>query len=238
MIRAAYRYFKKCGYNDLLEYLLCEDHRVIDKPIKYFSIYDKYFKKFRNTDAVILEIGVQNGGSTQMWKKYFGKDAKIIGVDIDERCRSVADEQITIEIGSQDDVEFWKYFKEKYPRVDVLIDDGGHTMAQQIITFQQMFPHLRDEGIYLCEDVGTSYWSSYGGGNHPNTFIEFTKRLIDEINAFDIQRVTKENVVTYNTLNISEIHFSQAMVVIEKHSKDLPFDLMNIKYGRGGIFNE
>ena len=235
MVRAAYRYFKKCGYNDLLEYFFCEEHRIIDKPIRYFAVYDHYLKKFRNTDAVILEIGVQNGGSTQMWKKYFGKDAKIIGVDIDKRCKSVEDEQISIEIGAQEDVNFWKYFKEKYPRIDVLLDDGGHTMAQQIITFQQMFPHLRDGGIYLCEDCGTSYWKSHGGGNHPNTFIEFTKRLIDEINAFDIVRETKESSITYNTMNIGSIHFYPAVVVIEKHFIDLPFDLMNIKYGRGGI---
>ena len=238
MLRGAFRYFKKCDCNDLLEHFFCDEHRVIDKPIRYFAVYDKYLKKFRNTDAVILEIGVQNGGSTQMWKKYFGKDAKIIGVDIDERCKSVADEQITIEIGSQDDVDFWKYFQEKYPRVDVLLDDGGHTMLQQIITFQQMFPHLRDGGIYMCEDCGTSYWPSHGGGNHPNTFIGFAKRLIDEMNAFDIQRVTNEKVVTYNTLNIGEIHFFPGIVTIEKHHIDLPYDLMNIRYGRGGIFDD
>ena len=214
---------------------MCEDHRVMDKTLRYFTVYDKYLKKFRNTDAVFLEIGVQNGGSTQMWKHYFGKDAKIIGVDIDERCRSVADEQITIEIGSQDDVNFWKYFKEKYPRIDALLDDGGHTMAQQIITFQQMFPHISDGGIYMCEDVGTSYWVSHGGGNHTNTFIEFTKRLIDEIYGFHFQNVPKEQAITYNTLNIGEIHFSQAMVVIEKHYADMPFNLIDLKYGRGGL---
>ena len=99
-----------------------------------------------------------------MWKDYFGKDAKIIGIDIDERCKAFEEDQISIEIGSQESVEFWNGFKKKYPRVDILLDDGGHTMQQQIVTFQQMFPHIKDGGIYMCEDCHTSYREEYGGG--------------------------------------------------------------------------
>lgn len=43
-------------------------------------------------------------------------------------------------------------FKEKYPCVDILLDDGGHTMNQQITTFREMFPHIQDGGLYMCED--------------------------------------------------------------------------------------
>ena len=235
MLRGAFRYFKKCGCNDLLDYVFNAEHRIIDKPIHYFAVYDKYFKKFRNTDMVMLEIGVQNGGSTQMWKKYFGKDAKIIGVDIEERCKNFEDDQISIEIGSQDDPKFWEYFREKYPRIDVLLDDGGHTMKQQIVTFLEMFPHVSDDGIYMCEDCGTSYWPGFGGGKHPNTFMNFAKGLIDEMPAFDIQRVNKEQKISYYTMNIKEIHFSPGIVTIEKHEADLPYDLMNVRYGRGGL---
>ena len=99
-----------------------------------------------------------------MWKNYFGKDAKIVGVDINPKCKELEEEQISIEIGSQEDVAFWTKFKEKYPRVDILLDDGGHTMNQQIVTFREMFPHIKDGGLYMCEDCGTSYRKSHGGG--------------------------------------------------------------------------
>ncbi len=110
-----------------------------------------------------MEVGVQNGGSAQMWKKYFGKPAQIVGVDINPNCKQLEEEQIAIEISSQEDPKFWAAFKEKYPRVDILLDDGGHTMNQQIVTFREMFPHIKDGGLYMCEDCGTSYWEKYGG---------------------------------------------------------------------------
>ena len=165
-LRALFALSQKYVNNDLFKFWLLEDHRHIQKSVHYFPIYEKWFKKFRGTDVVFVEVGVQHGGSIQMWKEYFGKKAKIVGVDIDERCKKFEDDQISIEIGSQEDVNFWNAFKKKYPRVDVLLDDGGHTMRQQIITFQQMFPHIRDNGIYMCEDCGTSYRrdGNWGGG--------------------------------------------------------------------------
>ena len=132
-LKAAYRLF---GQGDLMKFWLFEEHRCIDKWAHYFPIYEKWFSPYRGKKIVFVEIGVQNGGSIQMWKNYFGKDAKIVGVDIDERCKQFEEEQISIEIGSQDDPEFWAAFKEKYPRVDILLDDGGHTMNQQIVTLK------------------------------------------------------------------------------------------------------
>ncbi|MBQ6976217.1 MAG: class I SAM-dependent methyltransferase, partial [Selenomonadaceae bacterium] len=201
---------------------------LIDKWLHYFHIYDKWFKDFRGTDLVFVEIGVQNGGSLQMWKDYFGKDAKIIGIDIDERCKAFEEDQISIEIGSQESVEFWNGFKKKYPRVDILLDDGGHTMQQQIVTFQQMFPHIKDGGIYMCEDCHTSYREEYGGGGlKPGTYIEFTKVLVDVINAFHTKGAMPPN---YFTVNMGGIHFYDSIVVVEKFNHELP--PMSFKVGK------
>ena len=156
-----------------------------------------------------------------MWKDYFGDKVKIIGVDIDQRCKQFEDEQVTIEIGSQQDPEFWDSFKEKYPKVDILLDDGGHTMMQQIITFHCMFPHIQDGGLYVCEDTHTSYWAEWPwnggvGGNATNNYMELAKSLVDELNAFH----SKDKIpVTYNTLNMSGIHFYDSIVVIEKEQR-------------------
>ena len=214
----------KYADNVLFKFFMEKKHRQIHKWLHYFPIYDKWFKDFRGTDLVFVEIGVNQGGSLQMWKDYFGKDAKIIGIDIDERCKQLEEDQITVEIGSQEDVEFWNNFKKKYPRVDILLDDGGHTMKQQIVTFTQMFPHVKDGGIYICEDCHTSYWKSYGGGlKNPNSYIEFTKTLIDQINAFYTGGAVSPN---YFTTNIGGIHFYDSIVVVEKSLVPLvPLDL-------------
>lgn len=180
-----------------------------------------------------MEVGVQNGGSAQMWKHYFGKNAKIIGVDIEPACKQLEEEQITIEIGSQDDVNFWRTFKEKYPRVDILLDDGGHSMDQQITTFREMFPHIRDGGLYMCEDCSTSYWEAYGGGlKNPASFIEFTKNIIDELNAFYTQGALP---ISYNTINVGGIHFYNSVVVAEK--KIMPFKPITLKIGETTIIH-
>ena len=216
-LKAAYKLF---GQGDLMKFWLFEEHNLIHKWAHYFPIYEKWFSPYRDKNIVFVEVGVQNGGSAQMWKNYFGEKAKIVGVDIDPRCKQFEDEQISIEIGSQDDEKFWAAFKAKYPRVDILLDDGGHTMNQQIVTFRQMFPHIKDGGLYMCEDC------------HPSSYIEFTKNLIDELNAFHTRGVLPP---TENTLNMGGIHFYDSVVVIEKTS--LPFKPFALRIGKPTTVN-
>ena len=210
-LRAAYKLF---GQGDLMKFWLFEKHRAINKWTHYFPIYEKWFSPYRGKDIVFVEVGVCRGGSMQMWKNYFGKDAQIVGIDIDPNCKQFEEEQISIEIGSQEDPNFWAAFREKYPRVDILLDDGGHRMNQQIVTFREMFPNIKDGGLYMCEDCHTSYRNDYGGEvNKPDTFIEFSKRLIDELNAFHTRGALPP---TYNTINMGGIHFHSSVVIVEK----------------------
>ncbi|MEO6759595.1 MAG: class I SAM-dependent methyltransferase, partial [Saprospiraceae bacterium] len=116
--------------NDLKKYFDNNTGRVIHKWEHYFEIYDRHFGAFRNKEIVILEIGVFQGGSLQMWKSYFGPKARIYGIDIDPECKKFEEENIEIFIGSQSDKDFLATLKKKIPPIDILIDDGGHTMNQ------------------------------------------------------------------------------------------------------------
>jgi len=199
--------------NDLWDFYMNHSHGDIHKLLHYFRVYDKWFSKFRNKEIVMVEIGVGNGGSLQMWKNYFGSKATIVGIDLRTECKRFEEEQIHIEIGSQEDIGFWEYIKQKYPQIDILLDDGGHTMKQQIVTYEEMFPHIKDGGIYLCEDTHTSYIQYYGGGLKKNTsYIEYSKNFIDDLNAYYID----EKEIGYNTKNIAGLHYYDSMVVIEK----------------------
>lgn len=201
--------------NDLQRYFYNNEGDMIDKWEHYFEIYDQYFAKYRNTEVVFVEIGVFQGGSLQMWKEYFGPRAKIYGIDINPACKKFEDEQIEIIIGDQEDKKFLKSLKNKMPRIDILLDDGGHTMKQQINTFEVLFEYIKQNGTYMCEDVHTSYWDDYNGGFRRNsTFIEYSKTIIDYINAWYSK--SKKLSVNHLTKSVKAIHFYDSIVVIEK----------------------
>ena len=206
---------KQCTtLNDLEKFYYNHPHREMTKYLHYFEVYDRHFRKYRNTECVVVEIGICKGGSLQMWKKYFGEKAKIIGIDIDESTLAFEEDQVKVEIGSQSDKKFWEEFKEKYPRVDILIDDGGHTMEQQIVTFEEMFSHISEEGVYLCEDMHSSYWRRFGGGyKNPLSFIEYTKNFIDYINAWYNSKLNEDNIYTHT---MQSLHYYDSMLIIEK----------------------
>lgn len=208
---------------DLEKYFRNNDKRLICKWNHYFDIYECYFKRFRGKEIVLLEIGVEYGGSLQMWKNYFGEKAKIYGIDINTKCKEVEEENIEIFLGSQSDRKFLRKIKELIPPIDILIDDGGHRMTQQIVSFEELFNHVKDDGVYLCEDLHTSYWIEFGGGyKRKNTFIEYSKNFIDYLNAFHSkQRALKVNSFTKS---VDSIHYYDSIIVIEKKIKNKPFE--------------
>jgi hypothetical protein len=166
---------------------------------------------------------VSHGGSLQMWKNYFGKDAKIYGIDIDPRCKEFEEDNIKIFIGSQSDANFLKKVKNSIPKVDILIDDGGHTMKQQRTSFEELFEHVKDEGVYLIEDLHTSYWALFGGGHkRKNTFIEYSKNLIDYLNAYHSEQRSLK--VDNYTKSVDSLHYYDSILVVEKRIKEKPFD--------------
>lgn len=140
--------------NRLKEYFDSHTHgRGIWKWDHYFEAYEKHFNKFIGKEIHILEIGIYSGGSLEMWKDYFGPQARIYGVDIEPDCKAYEDEQTTVFIGDQGSRAFWAKVKSEAPLFDIVIDDGGHKPEQQIITLEELLPHIRPGGVYLCEDI-------------------------------------------------------------------------------------
>ncbi len=201
--------------NPLEKYFRNNKTRRIIKWAHYFDIYHQYFSKYRGGKVTILEFGVADGGSLQMWKHYFGKKAKVIGVDINSRCKDLVEDQIEIYIGDQGSRSFLKKLIKKTGALDIVIDDGGHFMKQQIITFQEMFQAIKKRGIFVTEDLHTSYWKDFGGGyKKASTFIEYSKNLIDQIQAWH----SKDPRLKINdiTRTLKSIHAYDSMVVFEK----------------------
>lgn len=215
--------------NPLIDYLERNpDGRAVNKWRHYFDIYHRHFARFRGQSLTMIEIGVFNGGSLRMWREYLGQQATIVGVDINPECMRFSEPGIDIVIGDQADRMFLRSLSERYADLAILLDDGGHKMHQQIATFEELFPRIRSDGVYLCEDTHTSYMPVFDGGyRQPQTFIEGVKQLIDRLHAFystDLSQLAPDNF----TRTADSIHFYHSALVIEKKPQALP---QEVTYG-------
>ncbi len=210
--------------DDLVDCFETHQGRVMEKWSHYLEVYQHHFDRFRNREVHVLEIGVNKGGSLQLWKRYFGPTARIHGVDIKEKCKQYEEERIQIWIGDQSDRGFLRALRKQISRIDVLIDDGGHTMEQQIATFEELFPALSPDGVYLCEDTHTSYWHEFGGGYRARgSFVEYAKDLVDRLNAWHSRDPESFRVDDFSR-SAHSVHFYPSMVVIEKRPMEAPHE--------------
>jgi hypothetical protein len=201
----------------LHKYFLNNGHKRLHKWLHYLDIYERHLSRFRNKRPVMLEIGVRGGGSLAMWREFFGRECQIIGIDIDPACKAHESEGIEIFIGSQDDPNLIGEIFEKYPKIDIVLDDGSHQMQHMIASFELMYSRLQNEGIYIVEDTHTCYWPKYGGGvKKEGTFMEYAKNKIDEINAVHTKGVIQPSLFTKST---DYIAFYDSMVVFERRNQ-------------------
>jgi cephalosporin hydroxylase len=190
--------------------------RIIHKWTHYFPIYERYFHQYIGKPVLFIEIGVDKGGSLQMWKKCFGPLARIVGIDIMPDCKEFEEEQIHIRIGDQSDPMFLQEIIEEFDTPDIVLDDGSHVMTDIISSFNFLYPRIDRRGIYMVEDLHTAYWDEYQGGlDREGTFIEKCKILIDELNAEHTRGKLKETDFSKTTLSM---HFYDSVVVFEKGS--------------------
>lgn len=212
--------------NPLLDAFIAGPERSVHKWLDYFSAYDRLFSHFRGKPITFLEIGVQNGGSMLLWRDYFGEQATILGADVDPTCRAMEDHGFEIWIGDQADPTFWTDFKVKHPKVDIILDDGGHTMQQQLVTLECLFPTVSNGGFYVVEDTHTSYFPSYGGGppGCSGTFLDRVKGLIDEMHSWYHAPIGHAESILAAT-QIPSITIFDSIVAIEKRQRTPPISL-------------
>lgn len=165
-----YKHFIKSKY-------YCLKHK------NYFHIYDLLLKKYKNKRITFVEIGVFSGGSLFMWRNLFGKRARIIGIDLNPDVKRFEKYGFEIFIGDQSKEKFWNYFFKKIGKVDVILDDGGHTNYQQTITTNKCVPMIKDNGMLIVEDVHASYIKHNWYNPSKYSFINYAKKIVDDINT-------------------------------------------------------
>jgi Methyltransferase domain len=186
-----------------------QNHKTGHGVWNYFEIYHRHLSKFIGRSPDVLEIGIYSGGSLEMWHSYFGEGSHIYGVDIQPACTAYESEHVSVLIGDQADRRFWGDCKRKIQGIDILIDDGGHTVEQQRITLEEMLPYLRPGGVYLCEDVHGRF----------NRFACFAACLVNGLNEVEIlsESPVLTSAVSHFQRSIHSIHFYPYVTVIEKN---------------------
>lgn len=195
----------------------------------YLRKYEKYLPFNRADELNILEIGVLQGASLKTWSQYY-TNSTVLGIDIDEKCKSLETQKIKIEIGSQNDLFFLEKVCNKYGPFDLIVDDGSHLNQDVITSFKFLFDFLKNDRIYIVEDVVTSYWREHNGGYKKyDAMVEFFKNIIDEVNFFGdklnsanycqrkdellLKQFDKQNFIGKN---IESINFLNSIIIINK----------------------
>jgi hypothetical protein len=189
----------------------------------YCQHYQRHFRPLRRKRLNILEIGIGGwddprggGGSLRMWQRYF-PNSMVYGIDVYDK-KQLEERRIRTFQGRQDDVQFLDTVVRQIGRIDIIIDDGSHINKQVIKTFQFLFPHMMDDGIYVVEDTDTSYLPEYGGSadkvDAPSTILGFFKGLLDDL-TYDEHG---EQIITpsYFRTHIASMHFYHNLILVHK----------------------
>lgn len=203
--------------------------RAMHKWHHYLPLYDRYFGPYRARQASMpflpflkrrnfphfLEIGVQNGGSLQLWRRFFGSSAVIFGIDIDPACAEFDGEGGNrVRIGSQADSAFLHGVVAEMGSLDIVVDDGSHVGRHQRTSFETLFPLLNEGGLYLIEDLHTSYWTHFEGSySSQESAVALCKTLIDDLHHWYHPRGME---IAAAQGMVAGLHIHDSMVIIEK----------------------
>lgn len=198
----------------------------------YTKEYAQFFGAIKNAPLKFLEIGIWKGNSVRLWERYF-PNAELHFIDITGNAIEYTSPRSHYHFLDQSDMGALNSFaKSVGGNFDIIIDDGGHKMHQQINSFKALFPYVSQGGLYIIEDLHTSYWKSYGGrgstdrpASGQGTAVQFLKDLVEDLNysaarsqCADILKTPDNiyNALNYYQKNIESIHFYQSVCVIKK----------------------
>lgn len=179
----------------------------------YDTIYPTFLEKLRDEEFNMLEIGVNEGDSMNLWAEYF-PSAAIYGIDIDSAWSS---DRCTTYKFDQSNPSDLKKIVEIIPKCKFIIDDGSHVPYHQLITFNELFNNLlEDGGTYIIEDIECNYWRStetiYGYEVGYYNIVDYFRKLVDKINS--------KFSLTKNEMNISTITFGYNCIIITKKTNE------------------
>jgi hypothetical protein len=178
----------------------------------FLDTYDKEFFRFlEKKDLRILELGIDKGGSLELWESYFSNLTLLVGVEKNsDKILGNYSQKTRIEIGDLSDVKFYDRLK-KYGSFDIIIDDASHQASDIILSFNCLFPILSDTGIYCIENV---YYSGTGEFNNIK-LQEFIQKLVINANGITDCIDYPERMNQFSWW-IKSVHIENQLIIIKK----------------------
>ncbi|PKN89126.1 MAG: hypothetical protein CVU51_01920 [Deltaproteobacteria bacterium HGW-Deltaproteobacteria-1] len=217
-----------------------------DKWSLYLTEYDRLLDEYRDEPVTLLEIGIQNGGSLEIWSKYFRNHQALVGCDINPECANLRyeDPHIRVIVGDASASDTRDRITGHASQFNIIIDDGSHRSSDMIKAFCLYFPLLASGGTYIVEDIHCSYWESFEGGlDNPFSAVTFFKRLanIPSYENWIIPKTRVDNLrgffwkydcrVDEECLSqIQSVEFLNSVCVVRKASASV--ESGNVTYGR------
>lgn len=215
---------------------------IKNRSHNYACKYDSYFSSIKNEPIKFLEIGFEHGSSALMWQEYF-PNAELHFIDVQSDFFKIYSKGLTsrchLHVGNQENPhDLLNVMKKINDQLDIILDDGGHTMKQQIVSFKTLFPFVRSGGVYIIEDLHTSYWieqyGNYYGGHgtfeaplaQDGSAICFLMALVHDVNYIAARTGSASEqhcpqdiykTLNYYQKNIKSIHFYSGMCLIFKN---------------------
>lgn len=194
----------------------------------YAPVYHSLFSHLRDRPVRLLEIGVGGygfktvgGASLRMWAEYFAS-GHVFGLDVAEKRLDLG-ARVTVLEGSQADTAFLTGVGRQHGPFDIVIDDGSHVPAHIVTSFDALFPHLAEDGVYAIEDVQTSFWPQFGGSAlHGGATIGLARSILEYLNHAEIAVADPARPFPAVATQIRALRAYHNLIVIEKGDNTEP----------------
>ncbi len=153
-----------------------------DTNHSYLETYENHLGRIKSSAKSVLEIGVEEGGSLLMWKRYF-ETAKITGVDIatkaEQFCKDIC---VNLIVENAYNVEFVEKLRKHYGSFDLIVDDGPHSLESMMFFLSNFSSLLTDDGILIVEDIQSIDWI-------PNLMEAIPEKFKSKAKFYDLRNV-------------------------------------------------
>ena len=213
----------------------------------YHRFYDRFLHQFSEHDEILmLELGYEDGYSIDIWKKYF-KKARIHSIDIIDNPENLLVDQF-FKVDQNSNKELDQFVLENTEKYDFIIDDASHVPTHQWNTFIRFMSILKENGVYIIEDIETSYWGKseifgYEFDSAQTSILKKIPIIIDAINREFSQEVLVEkyNLTKDESFAVNQIESLtcgyNCIIFTKKTAGNSQYYRENSSYRHNGFIN-
>jgi hypothetical protein len=192
----------------------------------YHRFYPWFLREFKGKEVRLLEIGLDRLGSVRLWRRYFAEGLCLHGIDRDEKHSDDTSAQFhKVDQGSAEELQ--RFAATVGTAFDVIVDDGSHVPGHQILSLTILWSLLVPGGLYIIEDIETSFWKKsrfYGyrfdARKSSENLVSQLKAAVEAVNCEFLPQRLKRRLRKHSLASvladIEMVSFGQNCIVLVK----------------------